>query len=123
MRRQKTTEDSIDTFVYYLGNGFGMPRHFAKGYTLAFKQFRLLVLHNYIVYLWNTLVNHLILVLILTHFRNSRPEVFCKKVFLEISQNSQENTCVSVSFLIKLRASGRNLYILKYINKASIENW
>ena len=25
-----------------------------------------------------------------------------KKVFLEISQNSQENTCVSVSFLIKL---------------------
>ena len=25
--------------------------------------------------------------------RNSRPKVFCKKVFLEISQNSQENTC------------------------------
>ena len=25
-----------------------------------------------------------------------------KKVFLEISQNSQENTCASVSFLIKL---------------------
>ena len=24
--------------------------------------------------------------------RNSCPEVFCKKVFLEISQNSQENT-------------------------------
>ena len=28
-----------------------------------------------------------------------------KKVFLEISQNSQENTCVRVSFLIKLQAS------------------
>ena len=28
-----------------------------------------------------------------------------KKVFLEISQNSQENTCVGVSFLIKLHAS------------------
>ena len=27
-----------------------------------------------------------------------------KKVFLEISQNSQENTCVIVSFLIKLQA-------------------
>ena len=27
-----------------------------------------------------------------------------KKVFLEISQNSQENTCASVSFLIKLQA-------------------
>ena len=28
-----------------------------------------------------------------------------KKVFLEISQNSQENTCARVFFLIKLRAS------------------
>ena len=27
-----------------------------------------------------------------------------KKVFLEISQNSHENTCARVSFLIKLRA-------------------
>ena len=27
-----------------------------------------------------------------------------KQVFLEISQNSQENTCARVSFLIKLRA-------------------
>ena len=34
--------------------------------------------------------------------RSSRPEVFCKKAFLEISQNSQETTCVRVSFLIKL---------------------
>ena len=32
--------------------------------------------------------------------------VLCKKVFLEISQNSQENTCPRVSFLIKLQASG-----------------
>ena len=31
------------------------------------------------------------------------PEVFCKKkVFLEVSQNSQENTCTRVSFLMKL---------------------
>ena len=29
-----------------------------------------------------------------------------KKVFLEISQNSQENTCARVSILIKLQASG-----------------
>ena len=27
-----------------------------------------------------------------------------RKVFLEISQNSQENTCARVSFLIKLQA-------------------
>ena len=35
------------------------------------------------------------------------PEVFCKKkVFLEISQNSQENTCARVPFLINLQALG-----------------
>ena len=33
------------------------------------------------------------------------PEVFCKKVFLDISQISQENTCARISFLIKLQAS------------------
>ena len=31
--------------------------------------------------------------------------VLCKTTFLEISQNSQENTCTRVSFLIKLLAS------------------
>ena len=30
--------------------------------------------------------------------RSSRPEVFCEKVFLEISQDSQENTYARVSF-------------------------
>ena len=33
-----------------------------------------------------------------------------KKVFLEISENSQENTCARVSILIKLQASGLQLY-------------
>ena len=33
-----------------------------------------------------------------------------KKVFLKISQNSEENTCTRVSFLIKLKASGLQLY-------------
>ena len=31
-----------------------------------------------------------------------------KKMFLEIPQNSQENTCARVSFLIKLQASACN---------------
>ena len=31
-----------------------------------------------------------------------------KKVFLKISQNSQENTCTRVSFLIKLQVLARN---------------
>ena len=38
---------------------------------------------------------------------------FVKKVFLEISQNLQENACAScarVSFLIKLQASGLHIY-------------
>ena len=30
-----------------------------------------------------------------------------KNVFLKISQNSQENTCAIVSFLIRLQVSGR----------------
>ena len=42
--------------------------------------------------------------------RNSRSEVFCKNVFLEILQNSQENTCTRVSILIKLQAWGLQVY-------------
>ena len=36
--------------------------------------------------------------------------VQCKEVFLKILQNSQENTCARVSFLIKLQAWGLQLY-------------
>ena len=43
--------------------------------------------------------------------RSSRPEVFSKKMFLKISQNSQENTSARVPFLIKLQASGLKLYL------------
>ena len=35
-------------------------------------------------------------------YRSSRQGCSVKKVFLEISQNSLENTCARVSFLIKL---------------------
>ena len=45
-----------------------------------------------------------------TNIRSSRPEVFCKKVLLEILQKSQENTCARVYFLIKLQALGLQLY-------------
>ena len=41
-----------------------------------------------------------------------------EKVFLEILQNSQENTRARVGFLIELRASG--LYIYSYLNYANI---
>ena len=45
----------------------------------------------------------------LSNNRSRLPEVFRKKkVFLEISQNSHENTCTRISFLIKLQASVSN---------------
>ena len=41
-----------------------------------------------------------------SYWQNQPPEMFCKKkVFLEITQKSQENACVRVSFLIKFQAS------------------
>ena len=35
--------------------------------------------------------------------RSTRPVVFCKKGFLQISQNSQENTCTKDSLLMQLQ--------------------
>ena len=43
--------------------------------------------------------------------RRSHPEVFCKNVFLKISQNSLENTCGRVSFLLQLQASGLKITV------------
>ena len=40
-------------------------------------------------------------------------DVLLKKVLLKISQNSQENTYARVAFLIKLQASGLQLYLKK----------
>ena len=42
--------------------------------------------------------------------RSSHRGVLWKKVLLEVSQNSQENTCARVSFLIKLQALVLQLY-------------
>ena len=41
----------------------------------------------------------------ISQFRSSRQRCSINTVFLKISQNSQENTCARVSFLIKLQAS------------------
>ena len=45
-----------------------------------------------------------------------------KEIFLEISQNSQENTCPRDSFLIKLQASGLQLY-LKRVSGTDVFPW
>ena len=52
--------------------------------------------------------------------QNQPPEVFCKKkVLLETSQNSQENTCARASFLIKLQAEAckisKNTFFTKHL--------
>ena len=44
------------------------------------------------------------------HAEGTTGGVLLKRVFLEISQNSEENTCARVSFLIKLQALGLQLY-------------
>ena len=49
-------------------------------------------------------------VLFLYPLQKQSPEVFYKKGVLEISQNSQENTCARLSFLIKLQAWSLLLY-------------
>ena len=49
--------------------------------------------------------------LIVTLFRNSRPEVVCEKDVLEnFETNSQENTCARACFLIRLQAWGLQHY-------------
>ena len=47
--------------------------------------------------------------------------VLCKKVFLEISQNSEENTCARVSFLIKLKRDSGTKKFSSYRNRYRIQ--
>ena len=44
--------------------------------------------------------------------RSSHQRCSVKRVFLEISQNSQENTCARVSFLIKLQAPTEHVWAI-----------
>ena len=48
------------------------------------------------VYLENKIIN--LRILITKPNRSGLHKVFCKKILLEISQSSQENTCARVSF-------------------------
>ena len=41
-------------------------------------------------------------------FRSSRPDAFCKNLFLDISENSHQNTYATVSFLKQLQAESCN---------------
>ena len=33
---KKNAKDSVEIFVYYVGNGFSIHQHFTKGYDLVF---------------------------------------------------------------------------------------
>ena len=44
---------------------------------------------------------------------SSRPDVYCKKVFLKILRNSQEKTCFRVSFVIKVAGLRRTTLLTK----------
>ena len=43
--------------------------------------------------------------------KSSHRKVFCKKVFLKISQNSRENTWAGVYFLMKLQVIGIDVFL------------
>ena len=63
--------------------------------------------------LLNADIHHLNLYLINYVFRSTEAVIqrcSLEKLFLEISQNSQENTCARVSFLIKLQVLALQLY-------------
>ena len=56
-------------------------------------------------------------------FRSSRPEVFYEKVILEISQNSHENTCARVSFLINFQAQVSKISKNSFFYRAPAHRW
>ena len=56
-------------------------------------------------------------------YRSSLPDIFCKKGFLEISENSQEHTCARVSNLIKLQARPATLLKKRLWNRCFSVNF
>ena len=71
--------------------------------------------HNKVAWRYHHMVllkccNDILLLRVVSTDRSSRLEVFCKKVFIEISQNLQKNTCGRVSFLMELQAWCLQLY-------------
>ena len=52
----------------------------------------------------------------LGHIEAATRGVIEKKVFLQILQNLQENTCAGVSFLVKLQARGQRCFPVNFAN-------
>ena len=67
----------------------------------------------------------LITMIPVTMCRSSHRRYSVKKVFLEISQNSQKNTCVRDSFLLKLQATLAQVFpvnFAKFLRTAFLQN-
>ena len=62
------------------------------------------------------------LITLLKTYRSSHRRCSVKKVFLKISQNSQENTCVRVSFWLNLQVTGNFLWILWNFEEHLLQN-
>ena len=66
-------------------------------------------LYYHLITYWKIDISTKVIILIrLIRVRSSHQRCSMEKVLLEISQNSQENTCARVSFLIKLQALACN---------------
>ena len=57
-----------------------------------------------------------------SHIRNSHQRCSIKKTCLKILQNSQENTCIRVSFLIKLQTF-KNTFFTEHLWTTASEIW
>ena len=90
----------------YSGRHFSAFQQYTERYSVSLhiqsecgKTLTRITLKTNIFTLWKPMLRLLPLGFI---FRSSRPEEFCKKDVLRILQNSQENTCARVSFLLIL---------------------
>ena len=79
------------------------PTHSKETYKFNFKEQHLHTEQRLVMHLWLVL-------------QKQPPQVFCEKVFLENSQNSQENTCARVTSLIKLQALNRKVFLIASIS-------
>ena len=95
----------------YSGRHFSAFQQYTERYSVSLhiqsecgKTLTRITLKTNIFTLWKPMLRLLPLGFI---FRSSRPEEFCKKDVLRILQNSQENTCARVSFLISCKPSAQ----------------
>ena len=88
-----------------------MPEFLLKSYSEILNNFRITGKLQKLLFKLSSKID---LAFFRTYFSTEAVVQSCsvEKVILEISQNSQENTCAKVSFLIELQASGLHVNII-----------